>query len=99
MAVGSCFCGKVRVEFSGEPLKSVSASPPLIQLFIALMLFFRQQGLCHCSDCRKLTGALYSYSFVVKTADLMVTGSPKAVAKTADSGNHVKNYFCPDCGL
>jgi hypothetical protein len=27
-----------------------------------------------------------------------VTGEPKEIAKTADSGNKVKNYFCPDCG-
>jgi len=27
-----------------------------------------------------------------------VTGEPKEIAKTADSGNAVKNYFCPDCG-
>lgn len=99
MAVGDCFCGRVRVEFSGQPIKSVSIPPPGRRLFTALILFLSQQGLCHCSDCRKLTGAPYSYSFVVKTADLEVTGSPKAVAKTADSGNHIKNYFCPDCGL
>jgi len=27
-----------------------------------------------------------------------VTGEPKEIVKTADSGNMVKNYFCPDCG-
>lgn len=27
-----------------------------------------------------------------------MTGEPKEIAKTADSGNAVKNYFCPDCG-
>ncbi|PWY78193.1 hypothetical protein BO70DRAFT_59353 [Aspergillus heteromorphus CBS 117.55] len=55
-------------------------------------------GLCHCLDCRKLTGSVFSYSHVVKTADLKITGNPKAVAKTSDSGNHIRNYFCPDCG-
>ncbi|KAJ5464884.1 uncharacterized protein N7458_000570 [Penicillium daleae] len=55
-------------------------------------------GLCHCLDCRKLTGGLFSYSFVVKTAELEISGNPKAVAKTADSGNDIRNYFCPDCG-
>ncbi|RJE27133.1 Glutathione-dependent formaldehyde-activating enzyme [Aspergillus sclerotialis] len=54
--------------------------------------------LCHCSDCRKLTGGLYTYNFAIKTSDLTITGSPKGVAKTADSGNHIKNFFCPDCG-
>ncbi|CEJ61355.1 hypothetical protein PMG11_09890 [Penicillium brasilianum] len=55
-------------------------------------------GLCHCLDCRKLTGSPYSYSFVVKTAELEISGSPKEVAKTSDSGNEIRNYFCPDCG-
>ncbi|CAG8898477.1 unnamed protein product [Penicillium egyptiacum] len=77
MAVGGCFCGKVRVEYSGQPLAS---------------------ALCHCLDCRKLTGSPYSYNFLVKSAELHVSGSPKEVAKTSDSGNAIKNYFCPDCG-
>ncbi|KAL3479269.1 Mss4-like protein [Aspergillus californicus] len=57
-------------------------------------------ALCHCYDCRKLTGSLYTYSFVVKRSELKVSGpgTPKEVAKTADSGNHINNYFCPDCG-
>ncbi|KAB8221957.1 hypothetical protein BDV33DRAFT_229847 [Aspergillus novoparasiticus] len=55
-------------------------------------------ALCHCYDCRKLTGTLFTYSFVVHKADLKITGSPKEVAKRADSGNHIKNYFCSDCG-
>ncbi|KAJ5925614.1 hypothetical protein N7454_008253 [Penicillium verhagenii] len=77
MAVGNCFCGKIQIEYKGEPITS---------------------GICHCFDCRKLTGSLYSYSFVVKTADLTITGSPKEVKKTSDSGNHIRNFFCPDCG-
>ncbi|KAJ5184559.1 hypothetical protein N7491_007574 [Penicillium cf. griseofulvum] len=77
MAVGGCFCGKVRVEYNGQPLSS---------------------ALCHCLDCRKITGSLYTYNFIVKTAELKVSGSPKAVAKTSDSGNSIKNFFCPDCG-
>ncbi|KAJ5961103.1 uncharacterized protein N7479_008253 [Penicillium vulpinum] len=55
-------------------------------------------ALCHCLDCRKLTGSLYTYSFIVKTAELEISGSPKAVAKISDSGNPIENYICPDCG-
>ncbi|KAK4863197.1 hypothetical protein LT330_001975 [Penicillium expansum] len=77
MAVGSCFCGKVRVEYKGQPLAS---------------------ALCHCLDCRKLTGAAYSYNFIVKNANVEISGNPKEVAKTSDSGNSIKNYYCPDCG-
>ncbi|KAK2755737.1 hypothetical protein FQN54_005887 [Arachnomyces sp. PD_36] len=78
MALGGCFCGKIRIEYSGQPITT---------------------GICHCYDCRKLTGTLHSYNFVIKTADLKLTsGNPKEVAKTSDSGNHIKNYFCSDCG-
>ncbi|KAJ5235859.1 hypothetical protein N7489_005950 [Penicillium chrysogenum] len=77
MAVGGCFCGKVRIEYSGQPLAS---------------------ALCHCLDCRKLTGGPYSFNYIVQTADLHVSGNPKEVPKTSDSGNAIKNYFCPDCG-
>ncbi|KAB8072113.1 Mss4-like protein [Aspergillus leporis] len=77
MAFGGCFCGKIRIECSGQPITS---------------------ALCHCFDCRKLTGTLYTYSFIFNSADLKITGSPKEVAKTSDSGNHIKNYFCSDCG-
>ncbi|KAJ5386804.1 hypothetical protein N7509_009345 [Penicillium cosmopolitanum] len=55
-------------------------------------------ALCHCLDCRKLTGSPYSYNVIVRTAELHVSGSPKEVPKTADSGNDIRNYFCPDCG-
>ncbi|EDP55662.1 DUF636 domain protein [Aspergillus fumigatus A1163] len=77
-ATGGCFCGNVRIEYSGQPMTS---------------------GLCHCRDCRKLTGSLYSYNLVVKRTDLKITGSPKELPKIADSGRHIKNYFCGDCGV
>ncbi|EYE96829.1 GFA family protein [Aspergillus ruber CBS 135680] len=77
MAVGGCFCGKVRIKYNGQPLAS---------------------GLCHCLDCRKLTGALYTYNYVVRSAELDISGSLKEVAKTSDSGNNIRNFFCPDCG-
>lgn len=93
MAVGGCFCGNVRIEYSGQHVTSVSACLELRIVFIDLI-----EGLCHCFDCRKLTGTLYTYNFVIDSADLKTTGSPKEVAKTADSGNYIKNYFCSDCG-
>ncbi|KAF3392605.1 hypothetical protein F1880_008896 [Penicillium rolfsii] len=77
MVVGGCYCGKVRVQLNGHPLRV---------------------GLCHCLDCRKLTGSIYSFGYVVKTADLEVSGSPKAMVKSSDSGNERHNFFCPDCG-
>ncbi|KAL2811713.1 Mss4-like protein [Aspergillus granulosus] len=79
MPHGSCFCGAIRIEYTGEPLKT---------------------GLCHCSDCRKITGSLFTYSFVVRHSEIHIsgTGVPKELFKTADSGNRVVNYHCAECG-
>ncbi|CAI7581346.1 unnamed protein product [Penicillium bialowiezense] len=55
-------------------------------------------GLCYCDDCRKLTGAPFTYNFIANFSNITITGTPKEVAKSADSGNEIKNYFCPDCG-
>ncbi|BCS04321.1 GFA family protein [Aspergillus luchuensis] len=77
MTTGSCFCGNVRIELSGEPM------------IVAL---------CHCHDCRKVTGTLYSYNFVSKDDNVKITGNPKELPKTSDSGVRIVNHFCGDCG-
>ncbi|KAK7740870.1 hypothetical protein SLS62_010967 [Diatrype stigma] len=57
------------------------------------------KAICHCSDCRKITGTTYSTNLIVPTAGFRVTaGTPKTVAKTADTGNTVTSHFCGDCG-
>jgi len=56
------------------------------------------QALCHCEDCRKLSGSPYTLNFLVKSSELKVIGSPTPVPKVADGGKKYKNYFCPDCG-
>jgi len=56
------------------------------------------QGLCHCWDCRKLSGSTYSTNVIVPADGFTVTGTPKAVPKKADSGADITNYFCGDCG-
>ncbi|KAL5335905.1 Mss4-like protein [Aspergillus crustosus] len=77
MAIGSCLCGKIRVESTDEPVAT---------------------GLCHCADCRKISGSLFTYSCMFKRTDIKITGNAKEIATTADSGNRIKNFFCPDCG-
>ncbi|EXJ89350.1 hypothetical protein A1O3_02417 [Capronia epimyces CBS 606.96] len=78
MPTGSCFCGNIKVEYSGEPAST---------------------ALCHCADCRKMSGGLYSYNVLVPSANFKVTaGTPKEISKIADSGKPITNCFCPDCG-
>ncbi|KAL7950541.1 Mss4-like protein [Trichoderma barbatum] len=55
--------------------------------------------LCHCSDCRKISGSNYSVNFVVPEAAFQVAvGTPKVFSKVADSGDIINSYFCSDCG-
>ncbi|KAK4540369.1 hypothetical protein LTR36_009226 [Oleoguttula mirabilis] len=56
-------------------------------------------ALCHCLDCRKITGSTYSTNIIVPGDGFEVTsGSPKTYAKKADTGNTITSHFCGDCG-
>ncbi|KAI1638249.1 Mss4-like protein [Biscogniauxia mediterranea] len=57
------------------------------------------RALCYCTDCRKVSGSMYSTNLIVADSDFRVTaGTPKRFAKVADSGNEITSFFCPDCG-
>jgi len=78
MPTGGCFCGNVKIEYSGEPAMT---------------------ALCHCADCRKISGGNYSNNFIVPSSNFKVTqGTPKEISKTADTGKEITSCFCPDCG-
>lgn len=46
-------------------------------------------GLCHCLDCRKHHGALFSATAIFPEASVAVTG---------ESRDHEGRHFCPECG-
>ncbi|TVY84883.1 hypothetical protein LSUE1_G001075 [Lachnellula suecica] len=55
--------------------------------------------LCHCLDCRKISGSAYSNNIIVPDGNFkLVSGTPKTFTKTADSGNTIVSHFCGDCG-
>ncbi|KAH6638469.1 DUF636 domain protein [Boeremia exigua] len=57
------------------------------------------KALCHCLDCRKITGSAFSTNFIVPNEGFSVTkGSPKSFSKKAESGNFITSNFCGDCG-
>ncbi|KAL1642430.1 hypothetical protein SLS58_005504 [Diplodia intermedia] len=57
------------------------------------------KALCHCLDCRKITGSTYSTNIIVAGNGFSVTrGTPKQFSKTADSGKTITSNFCGDCG-
>ncbi|TVY53592.1 hypothetical protein LCER1_G003609 [Lachnellula cervina] len=75
---GGCFCGKIRMSYSGEPNAHV---------------------LCHCLDCRKISGSTYSNNLVVPENNFkVISGTPKTISKVADTGKTITSHFCGDCG-
>ncbi|TVY85277.1 hypothetical protein LSUE1_G004426 [Lachnellula suecica] len=57
-----------------------------------------RQGLCHCGECKKYTSSTYSVNIIVSEKGWRTEGNFKSISKTADSGNTITTYFCPDCG-
>ena len=53
---------------------------------------------CHCQDCQLSSGAPFASGVVVMTADLEISGTPKAFAVRASSGGLATRSFCPECG-
>ena len=55
-------------------------------------------SLCHCRDCQTFSSSAYRLSVVTARSNVRLTGSPKAYAKTAESGAVRMQHFCPQCG-
>lgn len=55
-------------------------------------------GHCHCTDCRKASGAGHSTHVAVPEAGFRLSGVVKFFDKPADSGAIVSRGFCPECG-
>lgn len=57
------------------------------------------KALCHCSDCKKISGSAYSTNIIIPNAGFNITsGTPKTWSKKADSGAEITTSFCGDCG-
>ena len=56
-------------------------------------------GICHCSDCQKLTGSAYRVSVdAARDAFRLLRGAPTIYVKTGDSGARRAQAFCGNCG-
>lgn len=54
---------------------------------------------CHCTNCRRQSGALGTYVMIVDDKDVTVTGEPKDyLDMKADSGTPLHRWFCGTCG-
>jgi hypothetical protein len=54
--------------------------------------------ICHCTDCQTLSGSAFRWAVPVAKEDFkLLTGTPKAYLKTAESGATSYQLFCPEC--
>jgi hypothetical protein len=53
---------------------------------------------CHCTDCQVLTGSAFRVVVPVLAGSLVVQGSVKGYARTAESGAVRWQFFCSECG-
>ena len=63
-----------------------SASPPILQL------------VCHCSQCREVSGRPFSNFSFFKVRDTQTSGAHRTVAFTAASGARTVREVCEACG-
>jgi hypothetical protein len=56
-------------------------------------------GVCHCTDCQKLTGTAFRAAIASLPGTFVLKrGAPTLYLKTAESGNKRVHAFCPACG-
>ena len=55
-------------------------------------------GICHCADCRKVTGSAFNAGMKLSADLFRVSGKLGQFTKAADSGNELTRYFCANCG-
>jgi len=55
-------------------------------------------GVCHCTDCQRLSGSAFTAFVPVPKEAFRLRGQPRIYVKTAESGNRRAQAFCPDCG-
>ena len=54
---------------------------------------------CHCTDCQTMSGSAFrTVAPTVKGSFRLLSGTPTAYTKTADSGRTRIQTFCPTCG-
>lgn len=56
-------------------------------------------GICHCTDCQKLTGSAYRVSVPAAEGSFqLLLGTPSVYIKVGDSGARRAQAFCANCG-
>ncbi len=55
-------------------------------------------SICHCLDCQKRTGSVFSTNARFAKEAVRVDSPSKSYSRRGDSGSDVTFHFCPDCG-
>jgi hypothetical protein len=56
------------------------------------------KGLCHCTNCQKVTGSAFASVIAFPAPALTVTGTTAQFDWKGDSGQPTHRWFCPACG-
>ncbi|KAL1746740.1 Mss4-like protein, partial [Schizophyllum fasciatum] len=57
------------------------------------------KGLCHCLDCRKISGTAFSTNLLFpSTAITLHSGTPRTYTTHGGSGQPITSFFCGACG-
>jgi hypothetical protein len=55
-------------------------------------------GNCYCADCRRESGTGHITAVAVPDSSLELAGETRDFTKPSDSGQSIRNTFCPVCG-
>jgi len=53
---------------------------------------------CHCSDCRRATGAVFGTVLYFQKEKVQIIGAFSGYDHVSDRGTIVRRMFCPSCG-
>jgi hypothetical protein len=55
-------------------------------------------SICHCLECQRRTGSVFSAQARFPSAAVRISGASSKYVRTGDSGSQITHYFCPTCG-
>jgi hypothetical protein len=58
----------------------------------------RKISMCHCDDCQRRTGSLFSIAVFYNADQITIRGRSSLYERASASGFPVAFHFCPDCG-
>jgi hypothetical protein len=55
-------------------------------------------GVCHCGECQRRTGSVFSVSALFKRENVRAERQSKIYVRDGQEGRKVRMHFCPTCG-